>query len=122
MVDFVTTWFDEIQREIGLERLIQLFPEYLDVTAKIAAVQDKIAHSRESRGEARDGVYDAIEVGDYDAILALYDKMRLSKDRVQESVRKQNLKEFITFWAVILAGLTGLALVCFEIYKFATHH
>ena len=50
---------------------------------ELLGVQEKIAHSREHRATTRDSVYDDIETTDYDAILKLYDKMRLSRDRVQ---------------------------------------
>jgi len=83
MIDFVTTWFDAIEKQIGLRRLTQIFPEYLEVTARIVDVQDRIAHSREHRTKERDSVYDRIESEDYDVILALFNKMRLSRDRVE---------------------------------------
>ena len=83
MLDFVTIWFKENEKRIGLHRLMEIFPNYIDVTAQISAVQAKIARSREDRVSARDGLYDEIEIQDYDMMLLLYDKMSISKDRIQ---------------------------------------
>lgn len=96
MIDFVTTWFDELEEKIGLKRLIEMFPEYLDVTARIVGVQDKIAHSREHRTTTRDKVYDDIEANDYEVILDLYNKMRLSRPRVQSVVDAEGRRQFIS--------------------------
>src|SRR6266853_4500918 len=73
MLDFVTIWFKENEKRIGLHRLMEIFPNYIDVTAQISAVQAKIARSREDRVSARDGLYDEIEIHDYDMMLLLYD-------------------------------------------------
>jgi len=87
MVVFVTTWFYELEERIGVRRLQEIFPEYLDVTARIASIQEDIAASREERHEARDSVYDRIEATGYDDVLKLYDKMRLSRERIEEISR-----------------------------------
>lgn len=124
MIDFVTTWFDELEKRIGLKALIQMFPEYLDVTSRIAAVQDKIAHSRQHRTTARDSVYDDIENNDYEAILQLYNKMRLSRDRVQAIVDGETRREWISIGAlavnIVLGAIIAIGtiiLVGFEIAK-----
>jgi hypothetical protein len=124
MIDFVTTWFDELEGKIGLKKLLELFPEYLDVTTRIVAAQDKIAHSREHRLTSRDSVYDEIEANDYEVILGLYNKMRLSKDRVQAIVNSDNRRELLRTLAlavnIVLGAIIALgtiALVAFEIAK-----
>lgn len=124
MVDFVTTWFDELEDRISLKKLIEMFPEYLDVTSRIAVIQDKIAHSRQHRTTARDSVYDEIEANDYEDILRLYDKMRLSRDRVQAIVDSDTLREWINIIALAVNIVLGaviatgtVVLVGFEIAK-----
>jgi hypothetical protein len=120
MVDFVTNWFNEIEQKLGLHPLTELFPEYLDVTSRIADVQDKIAQSRERRGEPRDGVYDSIENDDYQPILQLFNKMRLSRARVQRIAAKQKWREIIVLWSTIIAAIGGIAAVIavlIEIHK-----
>jgi len=124
MIDFVTTWFDELEQRIGLRKLTEIFPEYLDITSKIAEVQDKIAHSREHRTTARDSVYDEIEAKDYEDILKLYNKMRLSKNRVQAIVNSDNRQAWINAIALAVNIVLGvviasgtIVLVAFEIAR-----
>lgn len=124
MIDFVTTWFDELEGRIGLRALTQMFPEYLDVTSRIATVQDKIAHSRQHRTTARDSVYDEIENNDYEAILQLYNKMRLSRERVQAIVEAEERRERLNVGLLAVNIVLGVViafgtiiLVGFEIVK-----
>lgn len=111
MVDFIVEWFATIEKNLGLEALQNLFPEYLDTTAEIFDIQEKIAESREKRIQGRDGIYDEIEAKHYDKLLALYNKMRLSKARVEATVlakrKKENLRD-IGLWIGVGAGVLAL--------------
>jgi hypothetical protein len=98
IVDFITNWFEELETRVGLRKLVELFPEYLDTTARIAQIQDKISQSRENRIAARDGVYDEIETTDYEVLLKLYDKMRLSKERIEVVSSEIRGKERQDYW------------------------
>jgi len=122
MVDFVTIWFSEVEREIGANRLLELFSDYFDVTGSLAEVQEKIAQSRENRLEARDGVYDEIERDHLDGILRLYNKMRLSKTRVQEIADVQNRKESGLYWMTFISTAAAVGLIGFEIWKAVFGH
>jgi hypothetical protein len=93
IVDFITSWFEQLESEVGLRNLVELFREYLATTAQIAVIQDKISKSREDRIAARDGVYDEVEATDYDPLLVVYDKMRLSKSRIDAASAQFEGKE-----------------------------
>jgi hypothetical protein len=106
-ISFVTVWFQEIEEYIGLRAVQEFFPEYLDITAKISDIQDKIAESREDRHNMRDGVYDEIEGQDYDDILALFDKMYKSKDRIDRQIRKDRMYKDIMIMAAVGGPVLG---------------
>ncbi|SRR5579871_1225594 len=114
---FVTIWFQETEQKIGVHRLIEIFPEYMEVTSRVINVQDKIAESREDRVHNRDGIYDEIEMNDYDTILDLYDRMRISKPRVQKIVSIHEFREIALLWGTVLGVLVGAGLLGIEIYK-----
>jgi hypothetical protein len=117
MIDFVTTWFNHMEGRIGLSSLVGLFPDYIEITSRIAAVQDKIAHSREHRAASRDGVYDEIENEDYDAILALYNRMRLSRDRVQKISNWDWWHRVANMMLTVVIALGTVLLVGFEVAR-----
>ncbi len=122
IVDFITNWFEELEARVGLKKLVELFPEYIGTTAKIASIQDKIAKSRENRIASRDGVYDEIEDSDYQHLLAVFDKMRLSEQRIDLISGEIESKERRDYWLLLIPAIAAVVLVCFEIYKLATHH
>lgn len=122
MVDFITIWFHELEQRVGLEKLVELFPEYLDVTAKIVQIQDKISQSREDRIASRDGVYDEIEETDYKSLLQLYDKMRVSRDRVGAIIDRKRQKDRRDFWLLLIPAVGAVILVAFELYKLFWGH
>jgi hypothetical protein len=122
MVDFVTNWFNELEARVGPEKLVSLFPEYLVTTASIAQIQDKIAQSRENRIAARDGVYDEIEKVEYKSLLDLYDKMRLSRDRIDLIHSSQRRKERSDFYLLFVPAAAAVFLVLLEIYKLIFGH
>jgi len=117
MVDFIVIWFDEIETAIGIAKLIELFPEYLGVTARIAGIQQKVIESRGNRVAGRDGVYDNIETTDYDTLLALFQKMKVSAPRVQAMVDQDNWRKKRDFLLLLGTFITGLALVGLTIYE-----
>tara|TARA_R100001143_G_C3352605_1_gene130431 strand:+ start:1240 stop:1884 length:645 start_codon:yes stop_codon:yes gene_type:complete len=119
MLDFITLWLHNTEKEIGLGKLQELFPEYLDVTSKIFDVQEKISASRQDRVAGRDIIYNGIEDNDYDAILALYDKIRRSRDRVYEIVasdERAKKKDKITQRVSMGLGALGLIVGLFSLY------
>ncbi len=118
MLDFVTIWFKENEKRIGLHRLMEIFPNYIDVTAQISAVQAKIARSREDRVSARDGLYDEIEIQDYDMMLLLYDKMSISKDRIQRIASRAEWMERILAWGTGIITIGTVILVIDILVKF----
>lgn len=114
MMSFVTIWFKLIEDQLGLDSLQHFFPDFLKITASIAGIQKKIEVSRKDRITARDSTYDEIDQGPYNDILALYDRMRLSNDRVEAAVKKQRRDKRIHMWAAVggavlaLVGLIGV--------------
>jgi len=119
-VDFVVSWLNEVDRKIGSGKLQELFPSYLEATAKIAGIQEQIAYSRQHRVASRDSVYDQIEQTDYESILALYKTMLLSKERVQAIVDR-DARQHRVHIGILIAGAIGavaaVGLLVFEILK-----
>lgn len=101
MLDFVTTWFDDTEKLLGLGGIHKFFPEYIEVTGTIHQIQENIAGSRGNRHLGRDQAYDEVEQNGYDGILNLYDKMRISKDRVQLAIEKDKRNRRLMLWAAI---------------------
>ncbi len=97
---------------------MEIFPNYIDVTAQISAVQAKIARSREDRVSARDGLYDEIEIQDYDMMLLLYDKMSISKDRIQRIASRAEWMERILAWGTGIITIGTVILVIDILVKF----
>jgi hypothetical protein len=46
MLDFITSWFDRTESKLGLSVVQRYFPNYIEITAKISTIQDRIADSR----------------------------------------------------------------------------
>jgi hypothetical protein len=86
MLDFITSWLDRTETKLGLSAVVRFFPNYIEITAKISTIQDKIEASRADRTKLRDSIYDEIENADYDSILHLYTTMRQSEERIQAEV------------------------------------
>ena len=86
MLDFITAWFDRTENKLGLSAVVRFFPNYIEITAQISTIQDKIAESRFDRNKLRDGIYNEIEDEHYGTILALYNTIRQSEPRVQAEV------------------------------------
>jgi hypothetical protein len=111
IMSFVTGWFKKIEAKVSLTKVQTLFPDYLEATGKIADIQAKITESRKSRTKLRDAIYNAIDQGDYDKILALFERMERSKDRVEAEILGAKIKEgflwFLTIAGVVL-GMVGL--------------
>ena len=97
--------------------MIEIFPEYIEATSRILNVQDKIAQSREDRIQNRDGIYNEIEMNDYDNILQLYDRMRVSRPRVQYVESIHEFREMALLWGTAIGALVGVGLIGIEIYK-----
>lgn len=104
MLSFVTVWFDRVEKSLTLNKVQQFFPNYLDVTGKIAGIQESIEESRGNRNTKRDKNYDDIEKDGYDEILALYKKMKTSRDRVQTAVGRERV-ERIALWTVTILSV-----------------
>jgi hypothetical protein len=105
MLDFVTRWFYEVEKTLGLEELQKYFPSYMEVTGKIDLIQERIAESRGNRHLGRDQIYDEVEQDGYDEILALFSNMRTSKSRIEQSIRKDKRNRRFLFWAAILGPI-----------------
>jgi hypothetical protein len=122
MLDFVVHWMAKTEMEIGPAKLQELFPSFLETTAKIESVQDKIAHSRQhrlaSRNGSRDDIYDTIEKEEYDEILKLYDTMRRSKNRVQAIVDRQWRNTMLERAAVALGLLIAVVALIYAALDF----
>lgn len=111
MMTFVTSWFDRVERSLGLGSLQRYFPDYLRTTGMIAGVQDHITRSRGDRTVLRDAIYDDIDRkdGPYDEVLRLFERMKNLNDRVAREVRGERIEKF-TLWAVTIVSLAlGLA-------------
>lgn len=98
MMDFVVIWFDQIEKRLSLSKVQQFFPDYLDTTGLIHGIQQRIAESRGNRTERRDAIYDVIDGEEYERVLALFDKMRLSKDRVLAEIAEERVEK-VYMWA-----------------------
>jgi hypothetical protein len=113
MMNFVTLWFRRTEESLGLGKLQAFFPDYLEISAMIADVQDKIASSRGDRNSARDATYDEIDStdGPYEKVIALFERMSISADRVGLEVRRER-REKIALWAVtivsVVVGVIGI--------------
>jgi hypothetical protein len=112
MMDFVTVWFNAQENSLGLLKIQHFFPDFLQTRILIKKVQDRIEESRGDRTKLRDALYDDIEQEGYDEVLALYDRMRLSKDIIEASVSRERRGK-IALWAVsiisLIIGMAGLA-------------
>jgi hypothetical protein len=117
MIDVIVIWFEEMEKQIGLDQVTKLFPAYLETTSRIAILQDAIVESRGNRVAGREGVYDTIETDDYDNLLRLFNSMKTSLGRVQAMVTVQAKKERRDFWLLVITTATSVILVGFEIYK-----
>jgi len=117
MLDFVVTWLNEAESTIGPDKLQSIFPEYIDVTGKIVAAQDKIAQSREDRGTSKDAVYDELEQNEYNELLKLYNKMRVSKARVQAVANISRKKQRLNLVITVVSALVAVGLLLFEIFR-----
>jgi hypothetical protein len=108
MLDFITRWFYEAEKRIGLDNIQKYFPVYVQTTGRIGEIQDKIAASRADRNNSRDGIYDEIEIEYYDSILNLFNDMSRSRYRVDFEVSRQKRKEKILIIITILSLLIGI--------------
>ncbi len=108
MLDFVTNWFAELERTIGLKSIMGYFPNYITITAKIADIQDKITESRGDRHGSRDGIYDEIENSGYDEVLTLYDQMLHSRERIESQVKRERMLKRVLVLAAIAGPVVGL--------------
>jgi hypothetical protein len=88
-VHHVVFWFNEVEKRLSLSRVVEFFPEYLDVTAKIYTVQERISISRGNRNADRDEIYDEIEREFYGTVLSLYGKMRRTHARVEAEIASE---------------------------------
>jgi hypothetical protein len=104
MLDFITTWFHESEKRIGLDQIQKYFPAYVETTVTIGIIQDKIAASRGDRNNSRDGIYDDIERDHYDQILALFNNMSRSRYRVDFEVGRARRNGRI-LWGITIASL-----------------
>jgi len=110
MMDFVTIWFHEVEKSLSLTKVQQLFPNYLETTALIAGIQERIAESRKDRNTLRDSIYDQIDGDGYEQILRLFNTMRISKERIGAEINKERReKAVLRFMAVggFIFGLLG---------------
>lgn len=111
MMTFITSWFDRVERSLGIAALQRYFPDYLKTTGMIAEVQDRITRSRGDRNALRDAIYDDIdrEHGPYDEVLGLFDRMRRSNDRVAREVLRERVGKIIMWVITIVGVLIGIA-------------
>jgi hypothetical protein len=110
MMNFVTTWFDDTEKKVGLDEIQKLFPDYLTTLSRISEVQGQIAESRRDRNKLRDAIYNRIDGDDYDSILNLYLTMKNSQERVTALVaknKKKTKKENNLKYAGLVLGLAG---------------
>jgi hypothetical protein len=121
MVDFITIWFSELEKQIGITEMVRIFPEYLGVVSRIAIIQDNIVESRGDRLGNRDGVYDNVENEDYENLLRLFNKMKTSHGRVQAIIDKERRTKRRDFWILVIGAGAGvlafIAITSFETYK-----
>lgn len=113
MMDFVVIWFDRVEHKLSLGKVQQFFPDYLDTTGLIQGIQQRIAESRGNRTKLRDAIYDAIDGDDYERVLALFDKMRNSKDRVQGEITRERIEK----WALWIVTILSLAFGIWGVLK-----
>jgi hypothetical protein len=108
MMTFVTGWFDSTERRLKLSKIQHFFPTYIETTAKIFDIQEKIAKSRGDRNTLRDLIYNEIEKDDYNAILGLYETMKLSKERVEAEAKREARNDSFLKWVAIIGTIAGL--------------
>ena len=120
MLSFVTRWFHDQEQLIGLENLIVFYPNYLEVTAKIADMQEKVEESRADRTKLRESIYDAIEQNGYDEILGLLKQMKASRERVERIVMWEKTKDRI-LWVFGIAGFAALIVSIVHLVAYFKH-
>lgn len=113
-LSFVTRWFAEQEQRLGLKHLQQFYPNYLEITAKIVEIHEKVEESRQNRTTKRDSIYADIDTQGYDLILKLYKEMSLSRDRVERTIRNEKLKDKFMLWLAIAGGI-GVLITIFDI-------
>jgi hypothetical protein len=119
-MSFVVRWFWEQERLIGLRNVQHFYPDYLRLTATITDIQEKIEQSRGDRTRLRESIYNGIEEGPYDEILALYKQMRSSRERVDRLVRREKWKDRI-LWFFGVAGFLALIVSIVHVYLYYLH-
>lgn len=120
MLNFVTSWFDDLEKKVGAEQLQILFPEYLEVLGSIAGIQEQIAASRADRTRLRDAIYNRIDGNDYERILRLFVSMKNSQERVTAIAaknRKKVTKETRLKYAALVFGVAGWVTLTVNQYK-----
>ncbi|MCJ2119306.1 hypothetical protein MKK65_22500 [Methylobacterium sp. J-001] len=120
MLNFVTSWFDELEKKVGPKRLHETFPDYLEVLGLISGIQEQIAESRSDRNKLRDAIYNRIDGDDYERILKLFVIMKSSSERVALIARKERQKENTDRnWklTMLLVALSGWATLLINQYR-----
>jgi hypothetical protein len=113
MIDFVTTWLYEQEREIGLGKMQLFYPGYLSILTKIGNIQELVEESRGDRTKRRDSLYDEIENSGYSDVVNFYFQIRRSINRVAHDVNRQKIREICVvsvgiieiFLAIVLIGI-----------------
>jgi len=114
-LSFVTRWLAEQEIRIGLKYIQQFYPNYLEIVARIADIQEEIEESRRNRTEKRDSIYDKIDVEGYDAILKLYRNMMVSRNLVDRTIRKDKIRDNVLL-GLGIAGAVGLIVAVLDLY------
>lgn len=100
------------ERELGIARVFQAFPEYLDLRHKLEGLGDKLARARQNH-EYREALYDELNREIFPQTLTLYRAFKTSQHLLQQMVRQTRVKAavaYVTGVAGLFIGILGLIL------------
>jgi hypothetical protein len=105
-VNFVHEQLDVLKDNVGLPVLVQAFPGYAALRARINEIDERIVASRKNRAKL-DDEYEAIKREHLTQIVDLYRQMECSRPAIESIIKKQKW-DFVQ--GVILVGLVvGIA-------------
>ena len=108
---------DIMRDKLTFEVIVPVCPEYRDVALKVLAIREKIALSRKDRSN-RPAIYAVFETADFPALVAAYNKMRLSEPIMLEMAKRCRWRDFYHkygFWFGVL-GFVVAAVSLFFVF------
>lgn len=89
--------------KLGIDVVLQGFPDFGDLFNEVELVRQKIAASRGAR-ERRENIYTVIETVDFPALVASYNRLKGSMQIMRELAKKRR-RERVWSWALGIGGI-----------------